>query len=195
MIFLEEERDGILRLAERERMKAKANHTSPGISKAKARAFHTEVQSSEQSKVYKAKQSSILCVIHKSKLHSIEECRNFLAMDIDTRYNLLKTNSLCTRCFGSHAFKSCISKKACDHCGKSHHSLLCKNKSDNKTVENHKSSPLNKVMASSNHGSVDKGQGSSVFAIQQAQVSCSLTEDLTPRSSPTEQLRPGELGE
>ncbi|XP_075157822.1 uncharacterized protein LOC142231088 [Haematobia irritans] len=72
--------------------------------------------------------------------HRLAECPEFLLFTVNERWNFIKENNLCVRCFKKHSVRRCYSKKLCgvDKCTKPHNPLLHKSNSGeitNKTSE------------------------------------------------------------
>ena len=64
------------------------------------------------------------CVRHTNGKHSTEDCRDFKEMSTQEKYNALKKEKRCFRCFKAHSHSKCTAKP-CSRCGKNHHQLLC----------------------------------------------------------------------
>ncbi|XP_073816745.1 uncharacterized protein [Musca autumnalis] len=63
--------------------------------------------------------------------HSLSACKEFLAMSLDSRFNVLAKHLDCTRCLGKwHQATYCHSNKVCYKCGGSHHVLLHDDRND-----------------------------------------------------------------
>ncbi|XP_059225672.1 uncharacterized protein LOC131997855 [Stomoxys calcitrans] len=72
--------------------------------------------------------------------HRLAECPEFLLLTINERWNYIRENNLCLRCFKKHSLRRCYWKRQCgvDDCTKPHNPLLHKNESSenkNKTIE------------------------------------------------------------
>ena len=63
------------------------------------------------------------CVVHKTPQHNTSVCRNFKGMSTSERWEAVKKQRACFKCFKSHARQSC--KAPSCRCGKDHHILLC----------------------------------------------------------------------
>ena len=70
------------------------------------------------------------CVIHRDSelvAHVTENCKTFIALTRDEKYEALKEVHACFRCFENHNRRFCKFKKPCQKCGKiGHHTLLCR---------------------------------------------------------------------
>lgn len=100
-------------------------------------------------------------------------------LSIHDKYEALKSNSLCFRCFGQHLVQNCEFKQSCKGCnGKYHHTLLCSGKSDKaKAKANHVDqatldpveSSVDSNLATATCNSSKSGKASNVvFAVQSA---------------------------
>ena len=77
------------------------------------------------------------CVLHLHGRHSTEDCRDFKPMSTQEKYNALKKEKRCFKCFKAHNHSKCTAKP-CSRCGKNHHQLLCytpERKADEKKEE------------------------------------------------------------
>ena len=64
------------------------------------------------------------CVLHRSAGHKTCECRNFAKLAIKDRYDLLRKEKACFKCFENHQRGECI-EEDCRTCGKPHNTSLC----------------------------------------------------------------------
>ena len=137
MSFLEKKRDIAMRFAER------AGTTSkPGVKSKKVNSHAgnaTPEASADSKNESKSGQSKpVTCVLHPESKHPLIECRQFIKMAIDEKYDILKANHFCYRCISKHARYKCKAK-GCKTCRKdNHHHLLCRQgQSDVKTNQSH----------------------------------------------------------
>ena len=72
---------------------------------------------------FQPKKNPDACVLHLHGKHSTEDCRNFKEMSTQEKYNALKKEKRCFRCFKAHSHSRCTAKPC--RCGKNHHQLLC----------------------------------------------------------------------
>jgi len=89
------------------------------------------------SKTYQKKKPANGCIFHPDSMHPTETCRNLLKMSVKQKYEELKKERRCFRCFKGHPRSECMAK-ACK-CGKNHHASLCydsENRNDNHTGTN-----------------------------------------------------------
>lgn len=201
MSFLETERTIAVRWAEREKVRATHNKQLPTerSNRQSVKTFfgNSEAGNEVSMTTQKDNHSSMYCVIHKSKNHSLSACKGFSSLSVKQRFDLVKSHSICVKCLEKHANQSCQVKE-CSNCNMTnHHVLLCR-KSDNKEKHagngtnnqaNKQSSypksasklsnttdataapdttPEGSVVANSNHGLLE-GR-SSVFPIQNVKV-------------------------
>ena len=167
MKFLTREKAAVIRLTESQKTGAKGSTHSGDVKK------------SEMVRG-KAGQSSMKCVFpsHRNDRckHSTEECRDFLKLSLDKRYETLKEVHACFNCFGLHRHDRCPSKLNCQHCGRlGHHSLLCRKghkvQSQSKVTQKPRDNgeSCEKDGAAASYIS-NKNSGLGLYAIQQAYV-------------------------
>ena len=179
MGFLESERRRALRRTEGQ----KSDHYRGDNSKQKVRTFHVESDSDANQNAHGKSESTASCVIHGSNRHALADCRSFLALSVQEKFDLCKSHAICVRCLTKHEPKSCPKfRQCCTKCKKpNHHELLCRKSNGdhtNKTSKpeaksESKSSPVDtatKEIVSTNHGTNRPSSDSTVFAIQQASV-------------------------
>ena len=74
------------------------------------------------------------CLYHDEfeSVHSTNECKAFIALPVNEKYDLLKSKHACFKCLGKHPRNKCKEfKTKCSKCGKpTHHSLLCQKSSN-----------------------------------------------------------------
>ena len=63
------------------------------------------------------------CGYCKDTSHPSEDCNIF--RDYGKRIEIVKRDSMCFNCLGSHQVKHCKSRSRCRHCNRSHHSSIC----------------------------------------------------------------------
>ncbi|XP_075170482.1 uncharacterized protein LOC142242847 [Haematobia irritans] len=70
--------------------------------------------------------------------HMLYDCPEFKELSVSERWNFVRSNNLCIRCFKKHHIKRCKSKRQCgvDSCKMSHNSLLHKNNITNSSNNN-----------------------------------------------------------
>ena len=69
------------------------------------------------------------CAVHQQAFtkHKTVECRDFLGLSLNKKYEKLKSVHACFNCLGIHRRDKCQSKVSCRVCGKQgHHYLLCR---------------------------------------------------------------------
>jgi hypothetical protein len=124
---------------------------------------------------------SVTCAIHLSSGHKLSDCKEFKAMNLDDKFEMLRDSHLCFRCFEPHRRDKCKERSKCEHCGRTnHHAFLCRklepgpqksamNTSSNMVSGTDEASTANSVTHSSN---VVRSPGIvSLYAIQQAYTS------------------------
>ena len=140
MRFLEVKRDIATRLAER------AASGSSAVKTKKTNAHGSSLHVNNESK-------SGTCIVHTESNHSLDECKKFLSMSNDEKYEVLKANHSCFRCLKKHPRNKCQGVR-CSICKRNnHHTLLCRSQIN--------STPAT-LSASSNHSNT----GSSLLPIQ-----------------------------
>ena len=157
MKFLSTERAAVARLAENS--KKTTGHSSSSNFVAK---------SDSKPQISQSKKSA--CVVHREETckHKTSECKEFVKLSIDGRYEALKNAHACFKCFGFHRRDKCLSKRACEHCKRhNHHSLLCKQIKTSDSVDAPSTSQNVEKSACSNVANVSS---MSLYAIQQAMV-------------------------
>jgi len=111
MKFLRIERSAVARLAENSKRSAsgQSHFAQDSTSEKKARSFS--------------------CAVHKEGKvkHTTSECRDFLKLSLDDKYECLKKVRACFNCLGLHRRDRCTIKTSCKICSKQgHHYTLCK---------------------------------------------------------------------
>ena len=71
-----------------------------------------------------SRQATMSCVIHGNTFHKTKDCRTFERKSIKEKFDILKKEKLCFKCFLKHGRDEC-QEPNCEHCGRSHSSLLC----------------------------------------------------------------------
>ena len=90
-------------------------------------------------------ESSSKCPMHpRGSNHLLANCNAFNKLSLSDRYNKLKENRLCFKCFGNHMQTACEVIVKCEHCGQNHHSALHIKKKSNSNDGNVVSSSANK---------------------------------------------------
>ena len=64
------------------------------------------------------------CVICSKQRYYLARCEQFKSMTPHERYDQIKNINRCYNCLGTHYARDCKSKKRCNLCSMSHHSLL-----------------------------------------------------------------------
>ena len=64
------------------------------------------------------------CAIHGNAGHSTAQCRSFKARPLKEKYDILKREKLCFKCFLRHKKDQC-EETNCELCGRSHNKMLC----------------------------------------------------------------------
>ena len=108
------------------------------------------VNNSTATKQFRAKAyvaSSVKCSVCQDS-HFTSLCPKFLAMNVNDRFQYMKSNKLCGNCLSSkHAVAQCGSKHTCKKCNKTHHTLLHFEKQSN-TQTNDQQQHSNSVIGS-----------------------------------------------
>nr|XP_036217642.1 uncharacterized protein LOC118680698 [Bactrocera oleae] len=74
-----------------------------------------------------------LCA-HCGLAHRIARCPTLLALSIEQRFEALKKMQMCYNCLRTgHSYRQCPSS-SCRNCGRKHNTILCRNKSINKST-------------------------------------------------------------
>ena len=83
--------------------------------------------------------------------HKSENCRKIQSMTVQERRDLVKQSGACFVCLkrGNHIAKQCLSRKMCDKCSKSHHTVLCDENTSKNTPDKDEGSASPSVSASS----------------------------------------------
>ena len=137
MAFLKTERSIVARLVDYSPTLKAKERTSDFR---KVGAHNTKGEFTERTAASKTHQKIKLangCIFHPDSMHPTETCRNFLKMSVQQKYEELKKERRCFRCFKGHPRSECIAK-ACK-CGKNHHASLCydsEHRNDNHTGTN-----------------------------------------------------------
>ena len=102
MSFLEKKRDIAMRFAER------AGTTSkPGVKSKKVNSHagnaNPEASADSKNESKSGQSKPVTCVLHPESKHPLIECRQFIKMAIDEKYDILKANHFCYRCISKHA--------------------------------------------------------------------------------------------
>ncbi|XP_075162763.1 uncharacterized protein LOC142235394 [Haematobia irritans] len=75
-------------------------------------------------KTYQASTNRIICYAC-SQEHFLKNCREFLRMNHEDRFAIVKNNNLCINCFSNrHKLNQCPSKLICEKCSLRHNTLL-----------------------------------------------------------------------
>ena len=117
--FLRGERAAIARLSESFPTK-RSTRFKPEKFRSDKASTHVG-QGTDQSKP----KNNASCVVHGNG-HLTADCRNFKGMTVSQRYDALRKDKRCFKCFEQHPRDKCP-KRDCE-CGKSHHKLLCTRK-------------------------------------------------------------------
>ena len=155
MQFLSTERSSVIRLAE------------SGNKKSFQSKVHTVI--SKDSTVAKPSKSN--CAVHTGEkvTHNTTNCRDFKNMTLSKRYEVLRENHACFKCFGNHRKDHCKAKIICNICKKKgHNTLLCRTNDNAMSVEKEKPPKLGTVSTSSNVANLSSTL--SLYAIQSAVV-------------------------
>ena len=72
------------------------------------------------------------CFICNEGNHEVGSCSKFLSLNLNERWQIVKKNKLCSRCFGLHNIRKCSFQSTCsiNECQKSHNPLLHNGKSN-----------------------------------------------------------------
>ena len=98
------------------------------------------------------------CAMCKDKNHSLFQCNDFHALDVNGRKDFAKRTNRCYNCLSiKHSIFRCPSRRRCQKCGKKHHSLLHEDQPVNEIVQTQNeittgcaaTSPIKKVFTSS----------------------------------------------
>ncbi len=73
---------------------------------------------------YGQREGNRSCLFHNSAGHKTKECRNFARLTIKERYDLLRKEKACFKCFEHHQRGECF-EEDCSTCGKPHNTSLC----------------------------------------------------------------------
>ena len=161
MAFLEGERDDSLRLAEKASAK-KTDQLKPA--KVIAKVNLAQTQHSRVTHDSLAQESN--CMIHNRPgvLHKTENCRNFLALDINEKYSLLKNNRMCFLCLKYHNQNSCTASK-CQNCNENYHVSLCRANIGSMQRQEGKQDTVQNNKVASNSASENTTDHASLFPI------------------------------
>lgn len=88
------------------------------------RTFTHNVKAGKANPIHMLHVTQVSCVCCKRD-HHIQNCKEFVNMDINCKRNFVQTHALCFNCLGSnHSVKHCKNYTSCQICKKRHHSLL-----------------------------------------------------------------------
>ncbi|XP_031336996.1 uncharacterized protein LOC116166263 [Photinus pyralis] len=86
--------------------------------------------------------------------HYISACPQFLEITPEERYQIVRANSLCLNCLGSHKIMNCQSNYTCRSCHLKHHTLLhFKTNSRSKSDRSTSGTPIDNSSSTSNRNS------------------------------------------
>jgi len=107
MKFLREERASVVRLAEGTKRIEGSRTTS---------TYHSSTS-----------KASPTCVIHGDCKHRTKNCKEFVKLSLDDKYQALKKVRACFKCFEFHRRENCTDREKCKNCGKdNHNTLMCR---------------------------------------------------------------------
>lgn len=157
MLFLEGERDIVLRLSEHNQNHSKRSSGPTKIIQSSSKTFHSSSQAS-RSLPPKTHTSVPKCLIHSNfpTSHDTVNCSEFKAMAQNKRYQVVLRGNACFRCLKrGHLRQNCYNWVKCKLCdSNTHHTLLCKEKPDG--IEEKTSPNSSNVMATGCHTSDNK---------------------------------------
>lgn len=71
-------------------------------------------------------QKAVFCPVCRGT-HTMMRCAKFLAMDLASRQDLVKSKNLCFNCLRPHRVVNCLSRFRCQNCSRKHNTMLCSN--------------------------------------------------------------------
>ena len=153
--FLKSERAVVARLAE----------VTPSMKRRKSQFTDTHgagaqsfLKTGEGLPPAKQDHSKSLCVLH-GPGHTAVQCKVFRGMNLKQRYNILRKNNLCFKCFGKHPRNAC--KASPCKCGQHHHFLLCDQPGNNHNSQSRQGDEKNSQSQKGNAGNSQRPNDSS----------------------------------